>query len=334
VVLGCFVVLRPFVSSLLWAGILCYSTWPFFSRLEHIVRHRRTLAAAIMTMIVSIVLLIPFAIAGLTLTDNLSEMTALVTRMRESGVPAPPDWIGRIPLVGKALAANWQSLATDSDRAFELVRDLFARSQGWLLRNSIRFARGVLELALSVFIAFFFYRNGEIVANWVSDIVKRLAGENAKHLMQAVGGMIRGVVYGILGTALAQGVMATVGLRIAGVPSPLLLGLATFLLSFVPGGPPLVWAPAAIWLLYTGQTGWAIFMGLWGFIGISGVDNLLRPYLISRGAKLPFVVILLGVMGGILAFGFLGLFLGPTLLAAGSVLLRRWMTDERRPSSP
>jgi len=132
------------------------------------------------------------------------------------------------------------------------------------------------------------------------------------------------VVYGIVGTAIAQGLVAFIGFLIAGVPGAALLGFLTFLLSMVPVGPPLIWAGAVIWLAFKSSTGWAIFMVIWGFFVISGIDNVIKPLLISRGSSLPFVLVMLGVFGGVFAFGFVGIFLGPTLLAVGYSLVRMW----------
>ena len=138
------------------------------------------------------------------------------------------------------------------------------------------------------------------------------------------GDTIISVVYGSIGTALAQGLLATVGFWIVGRRKPLLLGIAVFFMSLIPSGPPLIWLPVGIWLLYQGQYGYGIFMALWGTFVVSGVDNFLKPYLISRGTNLPLLLVFLGVIGGMLAFGFLGIFLGPTLLAVGFALLREW----------
>jgi predicted PurR-regulated permease PerM len=146
-------------------------------------------------------------------------------------------------------------------------------------------------------------------------------------LLGIVGGTITGVVYGIVGTGLAQGVVALIGFFVAGVPGAVMLASLVFLLSIVPAGPPLIWVGATVWLVNNDQPGWATFMALWGFFVISGIDNIVKPLLISRGASLPFVLVLLGVFGGILAFGFVGIFLGPTLLAVGFNLVRSWTAD-------
>lgn len=327
--LGCFMVIRPFISSLLWAGIICFATWPFFSRIENWVGKRRTLAALIMTLIIGFVMVLPFAIVGLTLADNLTEISGFMKRLGITPLPEAPAWLGSVPFVGSILVEHWQRLSGSTGSALELAKDLFVHNEAFLLHVGLKLGQGVLQLSLSVLIAFFFYRDGASMALWISGAMKRLAGDYAIHMIQAVGGTIKGVVYGILGTALAQGIVAAIGLKLAGVPSPFLLGFLTFCLSVVQLGPPLIWVSATAWLLLSGQVGWAIFMGCWGFFVISGIDNLVRPYLISRGANLPLVVILLGVMGGILAFGFMGIFLGPTLLVVGGFLLRQWMTKGR-----
>ena len=155
--------------------------------------------------------------------------------------------------------------------------------------------------------------------------MQRLAGKLAPGLLETVGGTVQGVVYGLVGTAIAQGIVSLIGFAIAGVPGALLLGFLTFMLSMVPIGPPLIWGGAAAWLFAQDQTGWAIFMAIYGFVVISGIDNVIKPLLISRGSSLPFVLVFLGVMGGVYAFGFVGIFLGPTLLAVGLSLLQQWL---------
>jgi predicted PurR-regulated permease PerM len=160
--------------------------------------------------------------------------------------------------------------------------------------------------------------------------MKRVAGGRAERLLEVAGATTKGVVYGIMGTAIVQGAVAMIGFAIAGVPGALLLGFVTFIFSLIPGGPPFVWIPATVWLFYTGAPGWGTFLAIWGFLAISGIDNVLRPYLISRGSRLSFLLVLLGVVGGVLGFGFIGIFLGPILLAVGFTLLKEWSA----PSAP
>jgi predicted PurR-regulated permease PerM len=183
-------------------------------------------------------------------------------------------------------------------------------------------------LALSLFISYFFYRDGSEGVKRFNSMAVRLWGSRALRLIAVAANTMQGVIYGILGTGVVQAILAGFGLWLAGVPAAFLLALATFVLSLVPVGPPLVWVPASLWLFYSGSTGWAIFLLLWGALAVGSVDNIIKPYFISRGADLPFILTFMGALGGVIAFGFLGLFLGPTLLAVGYNILRDWTKVE------
>lgn len=327
-VIGCFVVLRPFVSAMLWAAILCFSTWPLYSRLERFLKGRRTLAATLMTVLITLVLVAPFMIAGMTLADNITEAVRSIRALVKDGLPDPPPWVEKLPLVGKALETYWTGLALNSDQFLATLKDSFMRSKGWFLESGLYVGQGVIQLSLSVFIAFFFYRDGVTVVARLHDAGKRIIGDRTQYMLDMVGATVKGVVYGILGTALAQGILAGIGFWIVGAPATLLLALLTFFLGLVPMGPPLVWGPVALWLFNRGFVGWSIFMAIYGTFVISGIDNVLKPYLISRGSKMPFALVFLGVFGGVIAFGFIGVFLGPTLLAVGYSLVQEWCSPK------
>jgi predicted PurR-regulated permease PerM len=193
----------------------------------------------------------------------------------------------------------------------------------WVPQAGLAIIGGVTQIVLSVLLTFFMFRDGEAIASRVSVGVGRIGGTRGRRLLDVAGGTVRGVVYGILGTAVVQGAMAGIGFLIAGVPGGALLGLITFFLSPLPVGPPLVWLPVALWLFHRGESGWGVFMICWGLL-VSSVDNIVKPMIISRGGNTPFVLILLGVIGGALAFGFIGVFLGPTLLAVAYRLVEEW----------
>lgn len=322
---GCFVVLRPFVSALLWSVILCFSTWPAYERLLNLLRGRRNLAAGLMTFGLVMFLLMPFLIVGVSLADNVKQFTAATRSWIEAGPPDPPRWLNKVPVVGQKTAEYWQSVAHDSAKLFDSIKRFIEPVGTWLLKLGLLLGRGLLQIALSIFIAFFLFRDGLRAAEWLRTSVERVGGESGKHLLDVAGRTVRGVVYGILGTALVQAVTAGIGFAIAGVPGAGLLTLLTFFMAIVPMGPPLVWFPAAIWLFHQGWTGWGIFMLLWG-VGVSSVDNLVKPWLISQGSNLPFILVFLGVLGGALAFGFIGVFLGPTLLGMGFRLAKEWIS--------
>jgi predicted PurR-regulated permease PerM len=326
-VIGCFVVLRPFVSAVLLALILSYSTYPIYAWCEHVLKGRRGLAATLMTLMVAVVLLVPLIILGSSLAEQGAAATRWVRGLFSDGPPGPPGWIANIPVVGTQLYEYWQGLAHNTAKLLSELSDLgqyLLPAGEWLLRAAAILGQGTLQLALSLFIAFFFYRDGIDGAKRLQSVARRLWGERAIRLLDVVGATIKSVVYGTIGTAIAQSTLTTLGLWLAGVPGVLLLGFLTFLVALTPIGAPLVWFPAAIWLFYTGATGWAVFLVLWGIFVVGGADNIIRPYFISRGSDLPFVLVFLGVLGGTLAFGFLGLFLGPTLLATGYEIVRDW----------
>jgi predicted PurR-regulated permease PerM len=284
---------------------------------------RRTLAASLMALGMICVILLPFVIIGATLGENVKELTAATQRWVGEGPPAPPKWLAKLPGVGRQAAEYWQNLAADSSKLLEAAKRLIEPVSGWLLRGGLALGRGLLELALSILVAFFLFRDGGKTAEQLVSVVTRIAGDRGKHLLAVAGNTVRGVVYGILGTALVQAVLAGIGFLIAGVPGSGVLALLTFFLSVVPVGPPLVWLPAALWLFHQGSTGWGVFMLIWG-VGVSSVDNFVKPWIISQGSAMPFLLIFCGVIGGALAFGFIGVFIGPTLLAVGYRLVAEW----------
>jgi predicted PurR-regulated permease PerM len=298
-------------------------------------RGRRNLAAGLMTAVLSVVLIIPFVVVGLTFTDSVrSAMAWLDAQERAGGLPPPPAWVERIPLVGQKISETWSELAADAVSTIAEWTPRLKEAGLWLLSRSLTLAAGVAQLVMSVLIAFFLYRDGESLVVRLREGFQRISGDYAQHLVEVVKTTVRSVVYGVIGTGLAQGIVAGVGFEIAGVPSPMLLALLTFFLSFIPFGPPIIWIGASIWLFAQGWTGWGIFMAIYGLLGISSVDNLIKPYIISRGSRLPFIVMFIGVLGGVATFGVIGIFLGPTLLAVGFSLAHEILGQRPRDAAP
>jgi predicted PurR-regulated permease PerM len=321
---GCLYVLRPFVSALLWAVVLCVSSWPIFCRLLKLVGQRRTVAALLMTLAMVLVVLLPFLIIGLTLANNVEQLTSATRKWIESVTPAPPAWLAKLPAVGQPAAEYWQSLAADPKKLWADAERFVTPASSWLLKSGLVLGGGLLQLALSIFVAFFLFRDGVAAAAKLTAGIGRIAGDQGKRLLTVAGKTVRGVVYGILGTALLQAVVAGIGFLIAGVPGAGLLALLTFFSSIVPIlGTALIWLPAALWLFHQGSMGWGIFMLIWG-LAVGNLDNVVKPWLISQGSDMPFILIFLGVIGGALAFGFIGVFLGPTLVAVGFRLVGAW----------
>jgi len=335
VLLGCFFVLKPFFSAMLWAVILTFSSWPAFRVLLGWVKGRRTIAALLMTLAIALVLLVPSVVIVMTLAGDVREFASTTAAWFRQGPPAPPAWLVKIPWVGEQLITIWMEYAADSRQLLSAAEQLIDPVSRQLLAIGKVLGRGVIDLALSMFLAFFFFRDGAKLGDRALAVAGRLAGERGDHLLRDVaGGTIRGVVYGILGTAMAQGFVAWLGFSIAGVPAAVLLGLLTFFLSPIPMGAPLIWLPASIWVFQNGTLGMGIFMLLWGILGISTVDNFIRPLIISQGNKMPFILIFMGVVGGGLAFGFIGIFLGPTLLAVVFRMGEEWLAYRKQSVPP
>jgi predicted PurR-regulated permease PerM len=329
IVVGCGFVLRPFVSAILWAAILCFATWPLYELFRRWLRGRRSLAAALTTAVLSLVLIIPFVVVGLTLTDTIRSGIQWLDSKTEAGVPPPPAWLERVPLIGGRITESWSAFMADAESTMEEWRPWLKETGLWLLGHSVDLAKGFLHLVLSVLIAFFLYRDGEGLVERLREGFQRISGDSAQRMVDVVKTTVQSVVYGVIGTALAQGIVAGIGFVIAGAPAPMLLALMTFFLSFLPFGPPVVWIGASIWLFAMGKTGWGIFMALYGLLVISVVDNFIKPIIISRGSKLSFIVMFIGVLGGVAAFGFIGIFLGPTLLAVGFSLAQEILEQRR-----
>jgi predicted PurR-regulated permease PerM len=327
VALGCFIVLRPFLSGLMWAVVLAYASWPLYSRLENRLGRRRTLSATLMTFAVATVLVLPFVAVALSLGDNVTTSITALKEWSARGLPAPPEWLASLPLIGDPILSYWNSLVVSVNSVDDL-KDLLNPLREGALAFGVSLGRGTLELALSVFIAFFIFRRGDELAVGLDAALTRLIGPRAPQFIAVTGATITSVVYGIIGTALIQGILGGLGYAATRVPGALFLGLLTFFVALIPFGPPLIWVPAVGWLVSQERYVAAGFMALWGFFVISGIDNIIKPYLISRGTQLPFVLVFLGVIGGVLAFGFIGVFLGPVLLALGHTLLEAWARGE------
>ncbi len=328
VLLGaCLWVLAPFASALFWAAVLAFASWPLMRLLTRWLNGRTNLAAALLTFCWIALVAAPLVWLGLNVADQIREANALIHNLQVEGLPAPPAWLGEVPLLGERLVSLWETIGEQGSALLANARPYLGQVGNWLLKRSAMIGAGMLELALSLVLLFFFYRDGPKLAAFVHSLLHRLIGQRADHYLELVEGTVQRVVNGVIGTAAAQALLAYIGFSIAGIPGALVLGMLTFVFSFMMV-PPIVWGPAVAWLVWQDQYGMAIFLGIWGMFVISGVDNVLKPYLISRGGNLPLIVVLLGVFGGVLAFGFMGLFLGPTLLAVGYSLLDDWLIKE------
>jgi predicted PurR-regulated permease PerM len=323
--LGAFIILRPFISALLWAVIITYSTSGLYRRLHHWLNGRRSLAALFATLLVGTLIVLPLVVVSATLTESATGLVADAREALDRGIGAPPQWLGELPLVGPPLEDYWRTVATGEANLAATLKPYVSTAGGWLFSVLASLGGGILELLLSLVIAFFLYRDGGTAASRLYAFSSRIGNERATRALDVAGGTIKGVVYGIVGTNLIQGVLSGVGFWVAGVPGAFLLGFLCFFLTMIPLAPTFVWLPASLWLFYRGSTAIAIALAVWSFLIFNPLENVLRPYLISRGSNLPILLILLGMLGGLAAFGFLGIFVGPTILAVTYVLATEWI---------
>jgi predicted PurR-regulated permease PerM len=329
-IVGCFLVLRPFMAAILFAAVICVFTWPLYRRVWLRLGNRDTLAAITMTLLLLIALILPMAYLAANLADSAATLFDELRPVLQNLQPHAPEWMRNLPLVGGQVSESWERVAVSHEELMKLLQQYYEPMRKLGLKAVQLVVGGFLQLLLVVFVAFFFYRDGVGLAQSLIAIVRKLGGELGEEMLNLSCNTVKGVMLGIFGTALAQAAVALVGFLIAGTPVPLLLAAMTFFLSVIPLGPPLVWGGAALWLYGHGDQGWAIFLALYGLLAISSVDNVVKPILISHSSNLPLLLIVLGVLGGAIAFGFVGIFLGPTLLAVGLTLIAHWIALQNK----
>lgn len=322
---GCWLVLKPFLTAILFALVIAVSTWPLFLWLRKRCRGRRALASLLGCIAVSVAILAPVVLLSLSAANGVGWILDQGREWLSQGPPSPPAWLARIPLFGSGLQDYWRQIAASTNELGALLLRIAEPARGVALLAGRTLGTALVQISVAVFLLFFLYRDGDWLGGRLAEAGERIVGPVARDLLTTAQNTVIAVLTGMLGTALAQAMVAMVGFMLAGVPAPMLLAALLFTLSLIPIGPPLVWIGATLWLFEQGEIGRAIFMGLYGLLVISTVDNIIKPYLISRTSRLPIVFALLGVVGGIIAFGFMGIFIGPTLLALVINLGARWL---------
>ena len=324
---GCWLVLAPFLSAILWAGILVFTTWPVYRWTARRLHLGDNAAAAVMVGLTALLIVLPLAVVAPAGADDVQLLRGAVEDAVARGLPGAPAWLMEVPVIGATVSEYWNTWAADLSAIGDTLRPYLGAIVENGLKLMLSIAGGLLQFLLALVVAYFFYASGDTLAATLSRVIGRIAGARAPRIIAVTGATIRGTVYGILGTAIVQGFLTAFGLWLSGVPRALLLGAIAGFISVLPVGAPVVWIPAALWLLSSGHTGWGIFLATYGLLIISGSDNVIRPYFIARGAKLPFLLTILGVLGGALAFGLLGIFLGPVLLGVAFMLVAEF-SDE------
>jgi predicted PurR-regulated permease PerM len=332
--LGSLWVLRPFLGPGIWAVTIVVATWPLLITLQSALGGRRGLAVTVMAVVLLMIVVVPLFLAVDTVVEQSDRLVALVGSVSTLQIPPPPAWVESLPLAGSRIARYWSELATATPDALAARLEPYAsRVVLWLGGQAGNFGALLLNFLVMLIIAIILYAKGEVAAHGVLLFFHRLAGARGEESVVLAGQAIRAVALGVIVTALIQSAASGIGLLVAGIPHAGLLTALVFLLCVAQLGPFLVMVPGVVWLYWSGSPGRGTFFLIWTIVVLS-LDNILRPWLIKRGANLPLLLIFAGVIGGLLAFGIIGLFIGPVFLAVSYTLLEAWVTEGEVPASP
>jgi predicted PurR-regulated permease PerM len=326
-------VLQPFLGPTIWATMVVVATWPLMLRVQGWLGGRRALAVTVMTLLLLLLFVVPLTMAIFTIVKNADQLVAwakLITSYRLSTIA--PAWLSGLPVIGGALAGLWeQAVAAGLDGLLERLAPYTGNLTKWFVAEAGGIGFLLLQFLMTVIIAAILYAGGEGAANHVRRFAHRLAGERGASTVKLAGDAIRGVALGVGVTALVQAVLGGIALAIVDIPFAGLLSAVMFMLCIAQVGPSPVLVPAVIWVFYSGQIGWGIFL-LVCTVVITLMDNVLRPMLIRLGADLPLLLIFAGVIGGLVAFGLVGIFVGPVVLAVAYMLLDSWIDEQLPPA--
>ena len=325
-------ILQPFVAAIIWATMVVVATWPLLLRMQKMLWNSRALAVTAMTLALLLLFVVPLTLAIGTIVKNSRQIVEWTKLIAQFQIPAPPDWLARLPLVGDQAVATWQRVVDSGGR--ELLEKLAPRAgviTEWAIGALGSVGLLLAQLLLTVIIAAVMYAGGETAAAAVKRFGRRLAGAHGESTVQLAGQAIRGVALGVGVTAVVQSVLGGIGLAVVGIPVAGLLTAVMLILCIAQLGPGLVMFPAVIWVYWSGDGSW-VFLLIWSLF-VTTLDNFLRPVLIRTGADLPLLLILAGVIGGLFAFGMVGIFVGPVTLAVAYTLVGEWIGDAGEPVS-
>jgi predicted PurR-regulated permease PerM len=319
-------VIRPFVISIIWAGMIVVTTWPILLALQARLKNKRWLATTIMTAAILLVVVVPVLLAIAAIINGANDAYVWAKSLSTLTVPPPPEWLKGIPLAGPRLADFWREFALKGPEDFFRYMAPYARQTlSWFAGRAGSLGIMVLQFFLTVIIAAILYVKGEATSAGINSFARRLAGQQGVDVMLLAGKAIRGVALGVVVTAIIQAAVGGIGLVVTGVTAAALLTAVMFILCLAQIGPALVLIPVLIWVYWNDGALWGTILLVFAVLAMT-LDNFIRPVLIRKGANLPLVVIFAGVIGGLLAFGIIGLFIGPVVLAVAHTLLKAWVS--------
>lgn len=322
-----YAVLRLFIVPVAWAMIIGFATWPLHVMLRARLPRHPSLAALIMTLLLSAAFVLPALWLAVLLQGEIGVAIATVTAQIKQVPPVLPDFIRSAPWIGDALQALIDQMTGDPEAFRSQMTAWLRQGADHLVALIGDVGRNAAKLGFALITVFFIYREGEHVLDQVRLVLHRFLGARVDNYLAAIAGMTKAVVWGLVATALAQGFVAGLGYWWVGVPAPVLLGALTALIAMIPFGTPFAWGSIGVWLLVSGDTSGGVALLLWGALVVSWVDNLVRPLVISNATQIPFLLVMFGVLGGLAAFGLVGLFLGPVILAVLMAVWREWLAE-------
>jgi predicted PurR-regulated permease PerM len=329
-IVASFWILRPFLPAMIWATMIVVSTWPVMLWFEARFGKRRAFAVTAMTLVLLLVFVVPLTLAIGTIVLNADEFVVLLKAIAGFRMPAPPDWLAELPFVGPRMSLAWtQAAASGVEGLLARLMPYAGNVTKWFLAEAGDAGFLFVQFVLTVALAALMYARGERAALTVRRFGRRLAGTRGEDAVGLAGQAIRSVALGVIVTAVVQSMLGGIALAIAGVPFAGLLTAVMLFLCIAQIGPSPVLVPALIWLYWNGDTVWGTFLLVCSVIVVT-MDNVLRPVLIKRGADLPLLLIFAGVIGGLLAFGLVGIFVGPVVIAVAYTLLQDWIGDGQR----
>lgn len=327
-----YVVLQHFLVPLAWAGILVYVTWPIYTRLLKVLAGRAWLAALLMTLLLTAALVLPMLWLIVTLRSELLLAYAALGAWLAEGAHQVPDALAQVPWLGDWLQKLLNQLAADPLTLRTQIEEWVGKGSGDLLNMLGGLGRNAAKFGFALLIAYFLYHDGKAALAQLHLVLRRFLGERVDHYFKAAGATTRAVVFGLVLTAVAQGALAGLGYWAAGLDAPVLLAAITVLIALIPFGTPFVWGTLGVWLLVKGDVAAGAGLLAWGTFVVSWVDNLIRPLVISKATEIPFIIVMFGVLGGLAAFGMVGLFVGPVVLAVLIAVWREWLEDTQQAS--
>jgi predicted PurR-regulated permease PerM len=322
-----FHVLKYFIVPVLWAAIIAYMTWPLYRSIQRLCKNKATLSATLMISLIVLVIGIPLTMAIFMLQHEGRNLYYELQKQVFSGHLSVPDFIRNLPIIGKEVSRTLREINHDPNSIIQSV-SLWIQSHlnyGKVLFNEV--TKNIVKLCFAVMSLFFFYRDGQTILNQVSKALEMVVGPRIHHYLSTISDTTRAVVYGVGLTAVAQAFLAGISYFVAGVPNPMVLTIVTFLFALIPFGPPVAYTAVSLWLFSQGQTIEAIGVMIWGVCIVSTADNVIRPLVISGATKIPFLLIMFGVLGGLASFGLVGLFIGPVILAVLLAIWREWLHE-------